>query len=93
MPPKPQICTCCGQPIIPKIALPPIKQRIYDALKNRPRTSDELRDVAGGYFTTGGPQSQSVIYKHIAQLNEYLKSHGLIVRQPVRYGWYRLEAL
>ena len=93
MPAKPHICASCGQIVPPRIELPPIKQRIYDALVKRPRTSDELREIAGGYFPDHQPESRSCIYKHISQLNQYLKPRNLIVRQPVRYGRYQLVTL
>jgi hypothetical protein len=48
-------CPCCGQIIAPTIVLPPIRQRIYDAVKRRPRTADELRDIAWRDDPNGGP--------------------------------------
>ena len=85
-------CPCCGQVIPRDIALPPIKQRIYDALKERPRTSDELRDIARSYYSDREFVTWKLLYSHIYQLNKLLHPHGMRVRQPWRFEPYRLVA-
>lgn len=92
---EPQICSCCGQVIPPELTLPPIKQRIYDALRKRPRTALELREIAGSYYPNKEFVTWKAIYTHIYELNKiYLKPHGIRARRKTRYeDLYRLVPL
>lgn len=90
--PAPKICPCCGQVIAPKISLPPIKQRIYDALLRRPRTTDELCEIAS-FYRPGREPLRRNIYNHIVQLNKLLAAHGIVAKQLSRFGPYQLMAL
>ncbi len=85
-------CLCCGQIIPPAIVLPPIRQRIYDAVRRRPRTADELRSIAWRDDPDCGPATWKTIYAHVYLLNRSLRQHGLAVRRPWRVAHepYRL---
>jgi hypothetical protein len=77
------ICSHCGQPIPPKgLRLPPIKQRIYDAVKRRPGiTAQELRDWVWADDPDGGPLTDTkCLHTHVAQLNALLRPLGIMVR-------------
>jgi hypothetical protein len=58
---KPDICSHCGQPIPPTgLRLPPIKQRIYDAVQRHPDISaEELRCLVWADDPNGGPERVS----------------------------------
>jgi hypothetical protein len=75
--------------------LSPIQTRLYDALRNRPRTADELRDIAWSDDPDGGAVSWKCIYRHIFVLNQKLKAHGMVARRTWRAPFqpYRLVQL
>ena len=87
------ICSHCGQPIPPKgLRLPPIKQRIYDAVKRRPGiTAQELRDWVWADDPNGGPESRKVLHVHVSQLNHLLAPLGIMVRS--QGGGYRIRSV
>ena len=73
-------CHCCGQVIPPVMTLPPVIQRIYDTLRDQPRTAEELRDIIWRDDPDGGPLSRHTIYVHIDRLKRRLKPLGLGIR-------------
>jgi hypothetical protein len=80
-------CPSCGQPIAPTgLRLPPIKQRIYDAVRRRPGiTAQELRDWVWADDPDGGPLTDTkCLHVHVAQLNTLLRPYG--ITGPFR-GW------
>lgn len=78
-------CACCGQVIPPshyKLRLSPYQQRIYDAVRDRPRSTDELRALLyGSYAVAPGEKTIHVI---VSQLNRRLKPYGIKLRNPQR---------
>ena len=81
---KVEHCPCCGQILPPAIALPGIKQRIYDYVARHPEgvTRQQVADYAYAERTDGGPlTSNSCISVHINQINKkWLASLGLRIR-------------
>jgi hypothetical protein len=90
--PRPDICSRCGQPIPPTgLRLPPIKQRIYDAVQRHPDiTAEELRCLVWAEDPTGGPEDRKVLHVHVSQLNQLLAPHGIMVRS--QGGGYRIRS-
>ncbi len=89
----PARCPCCGQPVIPPVALPPIKQQILDVVRRRPGIDAEaLRSLVWAHDPGGGPEDRKVIHVHIHQLNRLLSPHGIVVRGS-RSGGYRIVSL
>ena len=73
------ICPHCLQPIAPTgLHLPPIKQKILDAVSRRPMTAEQLRMVVWD-DPSGGPDDPKVIHVHVWQLNRLLAPHGIMV--------------
>ena len=89
---KPDICSHCGQPIVPPVPdLTPIKQRILDTVKRRPGISaEELRTIVWD-DPSGGPECRHTIFVHISQLNRTLALHGLTMRSEG--GGYRIRSV
>jgi hypothetical protein len=90
----PKACPQCGQVLVPDgLRLPPIKQRILEAVQRRPGISAEvLRAVVWAHDPNGGPESFGAIHVHIHQLNKLLARHGLVVRAPFGAGaGYRIH--
>ena len=85
------ICSHCGQPIVPPVRnLTPIKRRILDAVKRRPGISaQELRSIVWD-DPSGGPECRHTIFVHISQLNHVLALYGLMMRSEG--GGYRIRA-
>jgi DNA-binding response OmpR family regulator len=82
-------CTKCGHIIPPEIELPPIKQRIYEALRKQPHSSEQLRQLIWGEWWRS--ISLRNIHVHIHQLNHLLKPHNLMVRGEWRGAYHLLE--
>jgi DNA-binding response OmpR family regulator len=88
-----KICPSCGQPIAPTgLCLPPIKQRIFEAVKRRPGiTAQQLRDWVWADDLDGGPLTDTkCLHVHVAQLNRLLAPHGIIVRS--QGGGYQIRS-
>jgi hypothetical protein len=81
-------CPTCGQPVVPAgLRLPPIKQRILDAVRDRPGISaEELRTVVWAQDPAGGPEDRKVLHVHVHQLNHLLIPLGIAVRAPKGAG-------
>lgn len=89
----PARCPCCGTPTIPAVVLPPTKQRILDAVRQRPGIdSESLRGIVWADDPNGGPEDRKVIHVHVWQLNRLLLPHGIAVRGS-RSGGYRLQEM
>jgi hypothetical protein len=88
------ICTRCGQPVAPSgLFLPPIKQRILDAVRSRPGIDAEaLRALEWADDPTGGPEDRKVLHVHIHQLNKLMAPHGIQVRGSRSHG-YRVQPI
>ena len=87
-----QTCSECGQPTLPEsaIALPHIKQTIFNAVRKCPGISAErLRGLVWADDPNGGPEDRKVLHVHVSQLNALLRPHGLQVRGHQTLG-YRL---
>jgi hypothetical protein len=90
-----EICSYCGQPLIPTdLGLPPIKRRILDAVQRCPGIgAEDLRAVVWADDPNGGPESRKVLHVHIHQLNQRLASLGVVVRAPKGAGaGYRIRS-
>lgn len=79
------VCESCGQPILLQSELPPlppVKQRILDAVRRRPGISaQQLRDVVWAGDLDGGPLTDTkCLHVHVAQLNALLRPLGICVR-------------
>lgn len=67
-----------------------MKQRIYDALLEKPRSAEELRGILGSYHSLReGPVSDWTVYVHVYQLRRLLRGKGLTVKK-IRNQPYRL---
>jgi hypothetical protein len=87
-------CAACGQAIVPdRLRLPPIKQRILDAVQRRPGIgAEELRALVWADDPDGGPEDRKVIHVHVHQLNKLLAPLGIVVRAPFGAGaGYRIQ--
>ena len=91
IPQQPDICPCCRQVIAPTgLHLPPIKQRIYDVVRQRPGISAvTLRDLVWADDPNGGPEDRKVLHVHVSQLNQLLAPYGVCVRSEA--GLYRIR--
>jgi hypothetical protein len=89
---KTHICSQCGQPIpLTGLRLPPIKTRIYEAVQRHPDISaEELRSLVWADDPNGGPEDRKVLHVHVAQLNQLLAPHGIMVRSAG--GGYRVRS-
>ena len=90
------VCESCGQPVIVSSELPPlppIKQRILDAVRRRPGiTAQELRDWVWADDLDGGPLTDTkCLHVHVAQLNALLRPLGIVVRSEG--GGYRIRSV
>ena len=79
------ICDACGQPVLVRSELPPlppIKQRILDAVRRRPGiTAQELRNWIWADDPDGGPLTDTkCLHVHVSQLNNLLAPLGVCVR-------------
>jgi hypothetical protein len=82
-------CPHCGQVVPPDLALPRILERLYAAVRERPRTSSELHDIVWFDDPNGGPEWRT-LHVHIWRLNRRLAKNGVTVRsRPPDYR-YRL---
>jgi hypothetical protein len=79
-----QVCSTCGQVIVPAgLQLPPIKKRILEMVQRRPRIpAAALRELVWADDPNGGPENFKTIHVHIFQLNKLLAPFGLAVRAP-----------
>ena len=69
-------CPCCGQRLIPQeqISLPPIKKRIFNAVRRYPGIDAEaLRGLVWAADPDGGPEDRKVLHVHIHQMNQLLR--------------------
>jgi|SRR5215831_3656942 len=89
--PQADVCSHCGQPIPPAgLRLPPIKQRIFEAVQRHPDISaEELRCLVWATDPNGGPEDRKVLHVHVSQLNHLLAAHGIMVRS--QGGGYRIR--
>jgi hypothetical protein len=88
------ICPQCQQVIAPTgLHLPPIKQRIYEAVQRRPGiTAQELRDWVWADDIDGGPLTATkCLHVHVSQLNDLLRPLGITVRSEG--GGYRIRSV
>jgi len=78
------VCEACGQPVLQRSELPPlppIKHKIFDAVRKRPGISaEELRCIAWANDPAGGPEDRKVLHVHVSQMNKQLAPYGLTVR-------------
>jgi len=86
------ICDACGQPVLVRSELPPlppIKQRILDAVRRRPGiTAQELRNWIWADDPDGGPLTDTkCLHVHVSQLNNLLAPLGVCVRSQ-RGGYF-----
>lgn len=96
-------CDHCGQILAPELAIPErritpqlrvrgtIKQLLYAAVRERPHTAEELRNLL---WANDPDVSVTRLYIHVHHLNHFLQRHGLAVRCNVythRYGLVVLE--
>lgn len=81
-------CRACGQVIPPEIALPPMQERIYNAVRKAPISAEALRDLLWGHRAI----NPHTIYAHVHFLNQKLKQHKLAIR-GTRHGDYHLVSL
>jgi hypothetical protein len=90
---QPDICSACGQPIVPPVPdLPPTKLRIFDTVKRCPGiTAEELRCVVWADDPNGGPEDRKVLHVHVSQLNHLLAPRGICVRSEG--GGYRVRSV
>ena len=75
-------CNQCGQVIVPgsrQMRLTFSQRRIYNAVKKRPRTVEQLHDLLYGDDPNGGPGVR-IIYVMVNQANKVLKNYGLKLR-------------
>ena len=86
-------CPTCGSPIVPPVPnLPPIKQRILNAVQRRPDISaEELRCLVWADDPAGGPEDRKVLHVHVSQLNHLLAPLGIMVRS--QGGGYRIRSV
>jgi hypothetical protein len=84
-----KICSTCGQPIVPaELPLPPLKRRLFDAVRRRPGIDAEsLRVQVWANDPTGGPENPKVLHVHVHQLNQLLAARGLEVRGSHSAGY------
>jgi hypothetical protein len=90
----PDICPACQQVIAPSgLRLPPIKAKIYDAVRRRPGiTAQELRDWVWSDDIDGGPLTAAkCLHVHVSQLNDLLRARGITVRSEG--GGYFVKAV
>ena len=91
---KQPICESCGQPVLVRSELPPlppIKQRIFEAVRRRPGISpEELRGVVWADDPNGGPEDRKVLHVHVNQLNHLLAPLGIMVRS--QGGGYQIRS-
>jgi hypothetical protein len=90
---QPNICPRCRQVIPPTgLRLSKIKQRIYDIVRSHPDISaEELRGLVWERDPGGGPECRHTIFVHVAQLNDLLRPHGIMVRS--QGGGYRIRSV
>jgi len=90
---SPNICPQCQQVIAPTgLRLPPIKQRILEIVRSHPDISaEELRSLVWADDPNGGPECRHTIFVHVAQLNQLLAVHGIMVRS--QGGGYRIRSV
>jgi hypothetical protein len=88
----PLVCSRCGQPFIPAMTLPPVKQKILDAVRRQPGIDAENLWIRVWDGPDGGPENLKLVHVHINQLNRRLAPFGLRVRGSRFYG-YRLQII
>jgi hypothetical protein len=92
-----QVCAACGLPVVrvaPPLALPPVKERIFQTVAARPGISaDALTDFIWSDDINGGPdQGRKCLHVHVHQLNRRLQPLGLRIRGS-HAGGYRLVSI
>jgi hypothetical protein len=88
---KPEICPTCHQLIPPEgLQLPPIKARIYEAVRWCPGISAEVLRSIVWDGPDGGPENPKVLHVHVCQLNKRLAPLGVMVR--AQGGEYRIRS-
>ncbi len=92
-----KICKCCGQVIPPAVALPAVKQRLYDFVARNPQGVNAVQIAAYVYADdpNGGPENYLVAVRtHVFQMNKKLATHGIAVKSCLGRGaTYTLRAL
>lgn len=76
-------CSSCGQVIVPpasKLHLSPQQRRIYEAVRERGRTTKELRALLYGHYPV--PPVGKTIHVVISQLNRRLRPLGVKLLNP-----------
>ncbi len=92
-----KICKCCGQIIPPALALPALKERLYDFVARNPQGVNATQ-IAGHIWAddpNGGPESYFVAVRtHVYQTNVKIASHGVVIKSCLGPGAvYALRAL
>jgi len=92
-------CPCCKGfghlDVDETVHFTPSQQRIFDALRSRPRTCAELVDLLYAEREDGGPDfAATTVHVFVNQMRGKLKPHGMTIRSGGGPGAvYRLEAL
>jgi hypothetical protein len=74
------------------LRLPPIKQRIFEAVQRHPDIcAEELRRLVWADDPNGGPEDRKCLHVHVAQLNNFLRPLGIMVR--AQGGGYRVRSV
>jgi hypothetical protein len=76
-------CPQCGQVVLPppaRMRLSPQQQRIWDAVRERPRSTDELRALLYGSYAIA--PADKTLHVVISQLNRRLRPYGVKLRNP-----------
>lgn len=76
---RPHVCSACGRPFLPRlVARGPVRQRIVDAIANRPDgiTRGELLDRVYADDPDGGPDNPNTVAVLIKHANVDLAPQG-----------------
>jgi hypothetical protein len=93
-------CPTCHRPFPPKLIVHgPVRQRIVDAIENRPDgiTRAELLDIVYGDDIDGGPNDPNTISVLIKKANEELAAQGYCISpawlgRGARYRLMKIES-
>ena len=88
-------CQCCGQPLLPppvKMRLSPQQRRIYEAVRQFPRTTEQLHELLYGADPNGGPLAGTkTIHVVVSQINRRLRPYGVKLRNPHQSHYHLVE--
>jgi hypothetical protein len=92
-----KICKCCGQLIPPALALPPVKQRLYDFVARNPQGVNAVQIASHVWADdpNGGPEDYlASVRSHVFQMNKILVKQGVAVKSCLGRGaTYTLRTL